>query len=157
MRHRLVILLLLAAAVGLLSGCSGQRGAYETITAAEVGDRIREAADLGGMQPADAGKLSKTYAIEMNSIADFVLYTAVSNVEADELAIIKVKDEGETEAVMDQIRHRVETQTVKFRDYRPEAYHLIENHVLKATGPFVFFAVSAEAVHMERAFDEALK
>jgi hypothetical protein len=49
------------------------------------------------------------------------------------------------------------SQTVKFKDYRPEEYYLIEKHVLKSNGLFVFFAVLKDADRMERAFDEALK
>lgn len=157
MNQRGVVVLALAIAIGILTGCSGRGGGYETLTAADVGERIQQATSLSEMQRGDAGKLQKMYHIEASDVADFVLYTAVSNVKADEVAVIKVKDASEIESVMDQIRQRIEAQTVKFKDYRPEEYYLIEKHVLKSNGPFVFFAVLKDADRMERAFDEALK
>lgn len=157
MKQRGVPGLALAIAIGILSGCSGGGRDYETLTAAEVGERIQQAASLSGMRQEDEEKLQKTYHIQAGDVANFILYTALSNVKADELAVIKVKDESKAESVMDQIRKRIEAQTVKFKDYRPEEYYLIEKHVLKAQGPFVFFAVSKDAYHMERAFDDALK
>lgn len=144
-------------AFGILTGCSGSGGNYDALTAVEVGEHIQQGASFSEIQQADAGKLNKLYRIAEEDIADFVLYTAVSNVKADELAVIKVKDASKTERVMDQIRQRIEAQTVKFLDYRPEEYYLIEKHVLKTKGPFVFFAVSKDVESLERAFDDALK
>lgn len=157
MKLRGIVMLVLAIAIGGLTGCSGRSVSYDTLTAAEVGESIQQAASLSELQQGDDAKLRKIYHIEASDVADFVLYTALSNVKADELAVIKVKDPSETESVMNQIRQRIEAQTVKFKDYRPEEYYLVEKHVLKSKGPFVFFAVSKDADRMERAFDEALK
>ncbi|XID94922.1 DUF4358 domain-containing protein [Paenibacillaceae bacterium WGS1546] len=157
MKQRGIVVLALALAIGIMTGCSDRDAINETLTAAEVGERIQQAANFNEMQRGDAEKLRKTYRIEASDVADFVLYTAVSNVKADELAVVKVKDASEIESMMDQIRQRIEAQTVKFKDYRPEEYDLIEKHVLKSKGPFVFFAVSKDAGRMERAFDDAFK
>lgn len=156
MKHRGIVLLALAVALGLLSGCSGRGEPNEALTAAEVGEHIQQTASLSEMKQGDAEKLHKLYHIEAGEVADFVLYTALSNVKADELAVIKVKDARRTEGVMDKIRQRIEAQTVKFKDYRPEEYYLIEKHVLKSQGPFVLFVVSKDADRIESAFDEAL-
>lgn len=156
MKQRGIAVLALAVAIGILTGCFGRGGMHETLTAVKVGERIQQAADLSEMRRGDAEKLRKLYRIEAVDVADFVLYTALSNVKADELAVIKVKDAGETESVMEQIRQRIEEQTVKFKDYRPVEYDLVEDHVLKSIGPFVFFVVSKDADRIERAFDDAL-
>lgn len=157
MKQRRIGLLALAVAIGIMTGCSDRGGPPEALTAAEVGERIQQAASLTGMQQGDAEKLRKLYHIEAGDVADFILYTALSNVEADELAVVKVKDARETAGVMDKIKQRIEAQTVKFKDYRPEEYHLIGKHVLKAKGPFVFFAVSKDADRLELAFDKAMQ
>ncbi|MGG1518439.1 DUF4358 domain-containing protein [Paenibacillus oryzisoli] len=155
MKQRRIIAL--AIAVGILSGCSERGGASETLTALEVSEHIQQTAKLSEMQQRDAKDLQKLYHIEAGDVEDFVLYTALSNVQADELAVIKVKDTSETENVMNQIRQRIKTQTVKFKDYRPVEYDLIEKNVLKSKGRFVFFAVSRDVDQMDRAFEEAVK
>ena len=140
--------------IGFLSACSGNP-AGGALTVAEVQDHMQQEVDFSGMKLQDADKLRKWYGIEPGILEDFVLYTATSNVKADELAILKVKDIREIATVMEQIEQRIQAQAVKFKDYRPEEYYLIEKHVLKSKGAFVFFAVSEQVEGMEAAYDAA--
>jgi hypothetical protein len=112
---------------------------------------------MDGLEQGDGKKLQKLYHIDPEDIEGFVLYTAVSNVKADELVVLKLKDENDAPDVKAHIAQRIDAQTVKFQDYRPEEYYLVEKHALETKGPFVFFAVSKEAERMERAFEEALR
>ncbi|WII36034.1 DUF4358 domain-containing protein [Paenibacillus thiaminolyticus] len=146
--------MMLAVVIGALAGCSG-RQAGEELSAAAVAERIQRAVNLDEMKQGDIKKLAKLYHIEADEVEDFILYTAASNVKADELAIIKVKDANQAEHVKQNILQRIDAQTVKFKDYRPDEHYLIEKHVLKTKGRFVFFAVSKEAAQMEAAFDSA--
>lgn len=153
--HLLVPLLAVIAA--LLSGCSGSEVTYESVTAAEIGASIERTVDLSDMTQGDANRLRKFYGLESAGLTEFVLYTASSNVRADELLIIKVNDRGEIANITERVQRRIAAQRSKFQNYRPEEHYLIEKHVLKSKGPFVFFAVSQDAERMERTFDEALK
>ncbi|MGG6311093.1 DUF4358 domain-containing protein [Paenibacillus macerans] len=151
----MIAFLAVAVTAGLLAGCAGREGEAVNLTAIDVGERIRQAANLENMKQGDAEKLQKLYHISGEEIADFLLYTASSNVEADELLIVRLKDESEADRVMANIEERIAAQTAKFKDYRPEQYFLLEKRVLKSRGLFILFAVSAEADQMERAFEEA--
>ncbi|QHW33909.1 DUF4358 domain-containing protein [Paenibacillus rhizovicinus] len=148
---------LLVTIIGFLSGCSDRPGNYASLTAADIGTRIQQSADFSKLKQGDTEKLLKLYHIDTGEVADFVLYTAASNVKADELAVIKLKDSAEMDSVMNHIRQRVEEQTIKFKDYRPQENYLIEKHVLKSKGPFILFAVSSDADRMEKAFDDTFK
>lgn len=150
----LAFLFMLAVVIGALAGCSGKQDGEE-LSAAAVAERIQRAVNLDEMKQGDRKKLHKLYHLDADEVEDFILYTAASNVKADELAVIKVKDADQAESVKQNILQRIEAQTVKFKDYRPEEYFLIEKHVLKTKGRFVFFAVSKEAAQMEAAFDSA--
>ncbi len=155
-RKLFAAVLAFAVAVVVLAGCSGRKdGLGEGLSAGEVGERIQRAVNLEELKQGDMHKLQKLYHIDAGEIEDFVLYTASSNVKADELAVIKTKDANQAESVKENILQRIDALTAKFKDYRPEEYALIEKHVLKTKGPFVLFAVSKEADRMERAFDEA--
>lgn len=152
----LVATLGLAITFIVLAGCSGKEdGAARALSATEVGEHIQQVVNLEGMKQENSNKLRKLYQIDAGEVEDFILYTASSNVMADELAVIKLKNVDQVESVKEKIQERIEAQTVKFRDYRPDEYFLIEKHVLKTKGPFVLFAVSKEADLMERAFDDA--
>ncbi|MFB5673412.1 DUF4358 domain-containing protein [Paenibacillus terreus] len=152
------VILAMAVAVWLLSGCSGRGGMVaEKISASEVGKKIEQTVDLKEMKQGDSQKLQKLYRLDADIVEDFILYTSVSNVKADELAVIKVKKQTQAEIVKEKVEERIAAQKIKFADYRPDEYFLVENHVLKTEGRFVFFAVSDEANQMEQAFDNAIK
>ncbi|RAT94076.1 DUF4358 domain-containing protein [Brevibacillus sp. Leaf182] len=157
MKRFLSVLLMFAIGMGMLAGCSGEGGTSEELSAAKVGERIQQTVSFQDMKQRDLEKLQKLYQIEAEKVENFILYTASSNVKADELAVIKVKDASDTENVKEKIQQRIEAQTIKFKDYRPEEYFLIEKHVLKTKGQFVLFAVSKEVDQIESVFDEALK
>ncbi|GIQ70404.1 DUF4358 domain-containing protein [Xylanibacillus composti] len=157
MKRFLPIMLAVSVVAQMLLGCSGNSGASEELTAVEVGRYIQQAASLDDMKQGDWEKLQKLFHIEAEKVEDFVLYTASSNVKADELAVIKAKDANEVDTLIENIQKRIDAQSVKFQGYRPEEYYLIERHVLKTKGRFILFAVSEEADRMEEVFDEALK
>lgn len=157
MKRFLSVLLMFAIGMGMLAGCSGEGGTSEELSAEKVGERIQQAVSFQDMKQRDLEKLQKLYQIEAEKVENFILYTASSNVKADELAVIKVKDASDTENVKEKIQQRIEAQTIKFKDYRPEEYFLIEKHILKTKGQFVLFAVSKEVDQIESVFDEALK
>lgn len=156
-RSKLTIAILaLAVMVGLLAGCAGKNEESGSLTAAEVAERIEKSADLSNMKQGDANRLEKLYHLTSNDLEDFVLFTASSNVKADELLVIRLKEASETDRVMEQIEQRIAAQAAKFKDYRPEQYFLIEKRVLKTNGRYILFSVSAEADSMERIFDEVV-
>lgn len=150
------LMVALVVVIGILSGCSGKDVKTPVqLTAAEIGKSIEQTVSLKEMKKGDLNKLKKLYRMDAVEVDDFILYTSTSNVKADELAVIKLTDESQAESVKENIEQRIEAQKMKFKDYRPDEYFLVENHVLKTKGPFVFFSVSKEADTMERAFDDA--
>lgn len=156
-RSRSPLILAIVVAICVLSGCSGKDEKMAAqLTASEVGEQIKQAADLEAMREGDQEKLRKLYKLDLDGVEDFILYTSTSNVKADEWAVIKLKEQHEAEAVKEKVEARINEQKVKFRDYRPDEYFLVENHVLKVKGPFVFIAVSKEADHMGEVFDDAM-
>ncbi|MBY0087385.1 DUF4358 domain-containing protein [Brevibacillus sp. M2.1A] len=157
MKRFLSVLLMVAIGMGMLAGCSSDGGTSEELSAAKVGERMQQTVSFQDMKQGDLEKLQKLYHIDAEKVEDFILFTASSNVKAEELAIIKVKDASDTENVTEKIQQRIEAQTIKLKDYRPEEYFLIEKHVLKTKGPFVLFAVSKEVDQIESVFDEAMK
>ncbi|KHF32874.1 DUF4358 domain-containing protein [Paenibacillus sp. FSL M7-1455] len=152
----LAAILAIAVVIGLLSGCEGGRGQGTAATSLdEIGEKVGQSADLKEMKKGDLKKLQKLYNIDPDAVDGFILYTSNSNVRADEWAVIQLKDPQQAENVKAGIGQRIAAQKIKFKDYRPNEFFLVENHVLKTKGSFVFFAVSQEAEQMEKAFDDA--
>ncbi|KEQ27715.1 hypothetical protein ET33_13615 [Paenibacillus tyrfis] len=158
-RKRLILLLAITAVfTAVMTGCSGKpEGERSEVTIGELAQRLKQAVKLEELKRRDKETLQRLYRLGDDEVEDFVLYTAASNVKADEVAVIQAKDAAQAERVKQNVSKRIDAQTAKFKDYRPEEYGLIQKHVLKRVGRFVLFAVSKDADRIEQVFDEALR
>ncbi|MFD2412298.1 DUF4358 domain-containing protein [Paenibacillus rhizoplanae] len=153
----LVVLSAVMILCGILIGCSSKKEGAKDVPVHTIEEHIKQAASMENMEKWDMNRLKKLYHLDADEVQDFVLYTAESNVEAEELAVIQVKQEHQAESVKEKIMKRIGAQEVKLKDYRPEQFYLVEKHVLKVKGRYILFTVSKDAEQIESAFSEALK
>ncbi|GAA0121005.1 MAG: DUF4358 domain-containing protein [Clostridium argentinense] len=146
-----------AITIGALTGCSSKKEEAKNISAVEIGEQIKATVKLDDMKEGDNIKLEKLYDIKADDVENFVLYTASTNLKADEIAVIKAKDSNNVEDIKEKLSKRVEEQGKSFKDYLPEEYFLIEKHVLKNKDNYILLAISKDADKIEASFDEALK
>ncbi len=151
----LVVLSTVMILFGISIGCSGKKEDAKDVPVHTIEERIMQVASMENMKKGDMSRLKKLYHLDVDEVQDFVLYTAQSNVEANELAVIKVKQENQAESVKEKIMKRIEAQEVKLKDYRPEQYYLVEKHILKVKGRYILFTVSKDAEKIANAFDKA--
>lgn len=152
-KKALVRMLLLLFILGIL-GCAKEKQNNPTIP--EICDSVQQAVDLSSLKVADYPKFKKLYGISRAEIEDFVLYRAPSNIKADEIVIIKVKDAKYIDAVKEKILKRAAKQATSFRDYMPEEYFLVEKRIIKIKGNYILFVVSKDAKKIARIFEEAI-
>ncbi|MEB2299439.1 DUF4358 domain-containing protein [Lysinibacillus xylanilyticus] len=141
----------------VLSGCSGKQGTPRNPSAIEIGEQISHITNLEDMKEGDHKKLQKLYNINADEVESFVLYTAPTNIKADEIAVIKVKDMNNIDNMKEKISNRIEKKSKSFKDYLPEEYFLIEKHVLKTKDSYILLAISKDSDEIEKTFDKALK
>lgn len=153
---KFLALLIFVFAVSAVVGCTSEQSDIN-VSAAKIEDQMKQSVKLDKLKKGDAHKLKKLYDLGTEQVEDFLLYTASSNVRADEIVVIKVKDEKQIDSVKASITQRIDAQAVKFKDYRPDEYALVEKHVLKVKSRYILFVVSADTEQIEKAFDEALK
>ncbi|MGG4263837.1 DUF4358 domain-containing protein [Peribacillus simplex] len=143
--------------LGALSGCLGKKENVNNLSAIEIGEKIKHVTNLEEMKEGDSKKLQKLYNIKTDEVESFVLYTAPTNIKADEIVAIKVKDMKNVENIKKKISNRVEKKSKSFKDYLPDENFLIEKHVLKTKDNFILLAISKDADKVEKTFDEILK
>ncbi|WP_268626784.1 DUF4358 domain-containing protein [Paenibacillus alvei] len=153
---RFFALLLFVIAISVLAGCASEQSDIN-VSAAKIEHQMKQSVKLDKLKKGDAHKLKKLYDLGSEQVEDFLLYTASSNVRADEIVVLKVKDESLIDSVKASIAQRIDAQAVKFKDYRPDEYALLEKHVLKVKSRYILFAISADAEQIEKAFDSALE
>lgn len=145
---------LLAASI---SACGTGKSKTAEVSVSQVIDKVKQSEDISKMQECNAEKLKKLYGIDSETLSGFALYTAASNIKADELLVIKVKDTKDIDAIKSKISERIEKQAQSFKDYLPDEYSIIEKHVLKDKGEFILFDISKDSDKVEASFDAVLE
>ncbi|MCF6464294.1 hypothetical protein C3E90_00100 [Clostridium sp. Cult2] len=140
----------------VLTSCSSKSSTDDNLSVKDIDDKIKESINLSNMELGDSDRLEKLYDIDNDDLEEFILYTPKTNIQANEIAIFKVKDSKEIDDITEKITERIEVQSTNFKDYLPEEYYLIENHVLKAKGNFILYAISEEVETIEEIFDESI-
>ncbi|KNF08587.1 hypothetical protein CLPU_6c00730 [Gottschalkia purinilytica] len=142
---------------GALSGCSTKSKETKNVSVKEISKKVVESIDTSNMKKEDGNKLEKLYGIKPEDVEEFTVYSPKSNLKADEIAIIKAKDSNDVDKIKEKIEERIKKQESSFKDYLPDEYFLIEKHVLKTNGNYIFLAISKDAEKAENAFDESIK
>lgn len=141
----------------ILTSCSSKRAMDKNISIKDIDEKIRETVDLSNMNIGDSEKLEKLYDIDIEDLEDFILYTSTKNIEASEIALLKVKDVNKIDDIKDKITARIEEKSNSFKDYIPDEYYLIEKHVLKTKNNYILFVIFEDVETIEKIFDESFK
>ena len=113
--------------------------------------------DSEHMDIGDSSKLRKLYYISKNEVEDFILYSPKSNMEANEVLILKAKNEEDIEHLKVKVEERVKKQSDSFKNYRPEEYDIISNRVLDIKGKYLILIISSESEKIEAAISKEFK
>lgn len=140
-----------------LTGCFGKQPTVSSLSPAEIGEKIKQTTNIKEMKDGDSKKLQKLYNISTDEVESFVLYTAPTNIKADEITVIKVKDTKNIDSMKEKISNRVEKKSNGFKDYLPNEFFLIEKHVLKTKGNYILLSISKDSDKIEKIFDESFK
>ena len=109
------------------------------------------------MQEADAQMVKRLYGINPADYESCTLYYPTTNMGADELLIVKLKDVSQQEALSAAADARLQTQKTAFDGYGAEQFALLSDHaVIEPRGNYFLFVVSANADAAAAAFRAAL-
>lgn len=137
--------------VSLQQGTEDSQASVET-----VAQSVTAAIDMEAMQEGSNRMLKKLYGLNAGDYEGVMLYMPVTNMDAEEILIVKLKDQSQAESVTAAIRARLETQKTSFEGYGIEQFALLEKHVLDVQGNFIFYGVHADVSKADAAFQDAL-
>lgn len=141
----------------IMTSCSKEKNNDRNISVKDIDEKIIESIDISNMDMADEERLEKLYDIDIEFLQEFVLYVPKTNIEVNELFVLRAKDKDDIDDIKEKIENRIEEQSDNFRDYLPEEYYLIEKHVLNIKGNYILFAISEEAETIEDIFNQFFK
>ena len=123
----------------------------------EVAQAVTDVIDMENMQLADNQMVKRFYGLDPADYEGCVLYYPNTNMMAEEVLIVKLKDISQQQTVSDAIETRLQTQKNTFEGYGVEQFDLLTNHaVVELRGNYVLFVVSDHAEAARKAFRGAL-
>lgn len=123
---------------------------------ADVSGAVISSLDMSSVQEAGSLDLKKFYGLTASDYEDVVFYSPVTNMDAEELLIIKLKDTSQADAVEEAINKRLQTQKNSFEGYGAEQTALLQDHILDVQGNYILYVVNANASRADEAFRNSL-
>ncbi|MCI9271132.1 MAG: DUF4358 domain-containing protein [Dorea sp.] len=149
-KYVLIILLFIFIA-GLLSSGEISDAKLENVT-----EKVVKEVGTEKLSAADNRMVKRLFGINANDYDGVSLYVAGSNMEVEELLIVKLKDTVQSESVEAAIQGRLERQLESFEGYGPEQCKLLNDHVLDVKGNYILYVVDKKAKAADQAFQKSL-
>lgn len=123
----------------------------------EVAEAVVETIDMENMLEADNQLIKRFYGLDPTAFDGCILYYPTTNMMAEEVLIVKLRDLSQQEAVRSAIEKRIETQKTTFEGYGVEQFELLSNNaVVEVRGNFVLFVVNENSAEALKAFLKAI-
>ena len=106
----------------------------------DVASAVTASIDLSALQEGSVQMVKRLYGLNPSDFDGCLLYYPQTNMEAEELLLLKLRDTSQQEAVRAAVEARLETQKTSFDGYGLEQYDLLTNHsILDIRGNYVLF------------------
>lgn len=113
--------------------------------------------DADAIERGDSAKLRQTYGINVNDYEEVLLYAPVSNMDVEELLLVKVKENTQIEALESAVSERIREQKIRFDGYGTNQMGLLEKAETAVLGNYMLFIVSERSSEGKEVFCRALK
>ena len=124
---------------------------------ADVSAAVLPEVDTANMLEAENQMVKRLYGLDPVNFEGCMLYYPRTNMDAEELLIIKLKDKSQQEKVKAALEARVQTQKTTFEGYGVEQMDLLNNYcVVDVRGNFALLVVSKTCDAAQAAFQDAL-
>lgn len=127
----------------------------KNVSMEEIKQDVVQATDVSVMQEDDGTRLKKLYGINKRDVEDFILYAPKSNMEANEILILKAKTKDDLKAVQAKVNERVEKQSDSFKNYEQTQYEIISNYVLEQKDQYLILIISKDSKAIKELIDKS--
>ena len=158
MRKKLALVFTLVICMAGLAACGDKKddsskdtktesttaAVQEDFSVSELADKLKAEGSFTDLAPLDSKIGERLYDLDAEQIEADAYYSN-SNATAEDVAVIKVKDESYTATVKKAIEDRVAEQKESFKDYNAAEVPKLEDAVIKVSGKYVVFVVSGDS------------
>ncbi len=135
----------------LYTKMSGSR--LSTVSFADMQSAVTGAADMATMQEADNQMIKRLYGLDPSLYDGVCLYYPLTNMGAEELFLLKLKDTSQQDEVRSAIEARLATQKKSFEGYGIEQSAMLNRSVYEVRGNYAIFVSADDTAPMKNAFD----
>lgn len=124
---------------------------------ADVSAAVLPEVDTANMQEAESQMVKRLYGLDPVQFEGCILYYPLTNMDAEELLLIKLKDVSQQEAIRSAVEARLQTQKNTFDGYGVDQMDLLTNYcVVDVRENYALFVVSKTSEAAQSAFRDAL-
>ena len=147
----IIFILIVAFIVLLMVYAGGSRRPF-----AEVEEAVSSSLDKSSLTLQDGNSFKREFGLNQADYAGVMYYSSEFSISAEEVLIIRVKDESQNREVTEAIGKRIEARINDFDGYAPEEVKLLENAKQSVRGRDIFFAVAPDAEKYLEVFSSSL-
>lgn len=149
-QYSILAILVIATFIGLLKTLQ-----VRDVSIEKIKENVVQATDVSVMEEDYDGKrLKKLYGIHKRDVESFVLYAPKSNMEANEILILKLKEEDNFKDLQAKVNDRVKKQSDSFKNYEQTQYEIISNYVLEQKEQYLILLISKDSKAVEELIDK---
>ena len=152
----IIRVLLVAALVGAIVYFIFLQKPESNVPFSTVKAKVEATIKSEGMSESTSRFFKKYYNQNAEEYDGVLLYAPNSNMDADEVLLVKTKSTEQAESLIEIIETRQQTKENTFEGYAPEQYALCQNYILDQQGSYILFVVSANADETDAAFKAAV-
>lgn len=154
--YTIIRILLVAALIGAIILFVFVRTSESAAPAEEVFAQVSGAVNSEKMQLSTDRYFKKYYGLNAADYDGVLYYAPVSNMDAEELLVVKLKSTDQQDALTDAIMKRQSDKEQSFEGYAPEQYALAQSYLLDVQGNYILFVIDPNAEAIDAAFAGAL-
>lgn len=124
----------------LLIYSSGSSKTFE-----EVAENVEAGLKTDSLEKQNAQALKRYYGLNSADYEGAALYLSKDMISAEEILIVKVKNDRQVHEIKDAVRIRIDSRKNSFESVAPEQVKLLDKAQTLVRGRFVFFVVSKDS------------
>ena len=123
---------------------------------AEMKQAVEAALDGSEMKEADHKMFRRNYRLNANDYDGVMLWFREGTMEVDEVLVVKLKSEEQSDTVVEAIEARKDSRKESFQGYGASQTKLIEDSIIDVRGNYILFVIKEDAEKIDQVFQKAL-
>ena len=88
---------------------------------------------------------------------DEFFYAYASDAEADEIAVVRLKDKSDVAPIMERLQKHVDQRVITFQEYEPKLVSVIENAIITRQGLYVAMIIGEKNGLVQKEFEKCME